>query len=499
MLDINSQIIFLLTGWMPSINKENQEKPLTSNEWTVVGRKLHSKGLMPKDLQSKNQNYYINELQLDKDFSERIIKLLNRSGQFLFELEKYNTQGYELLTRADSLYPKILKKNMKGSSPSYFWYVGNNSILKNSFISLQFKHDSKNDYSFIEKDLFPEIKKNNFSIVLSFNDDLSLQIAEKAINNEIQVLGFPPVGLLKLTKQVKIRSLLKTKKLLLFSQSYPSIIKYYQYNGGLQKKSELSISEWNIVVGSLSDMHYKEFNNIPNSKIVIHSNVVNKKLDHYRSINSNKEIFQKEEPIEIIKKDKTLINDGTIYTIGHSNHSIEKFIELLELNNIEMIIDVRTVAKSSYTPHFNKIQLINSLKRKGIKYQDKGKTLGGRPDKQDLLIKFTKRKTSKKIIENGKEIIQDTSKYEMKIDENVIEQEDWYINSINQLIEYSKDKNIAIMCSEENPENCHRGYIISHTLIKQNVRVKHIRKSGNTDKGRRFHKPFQVRTESLEF
>ena len=55
------------------------------------------------------------------------------------------------------------------------------------------------------------------------------------------------------------------------------------------------------------------------------------------------------------------------------------------------------------------------------------------------------------------------------------------------------------MCSEENPENCHRGYIISHTLIKQNVRVKHIRKSGNTDKGRRFHKPFQVRTESLEF
>ena len=46
MLDINSQIIFLLTGWMPSINKENQEKPLTSNEWTVVGRKLHSKGLM---------------------------------------------------------------------------------------------------------------------------------------------------------------------------------------------------------------------------------------------------------------------------------------------------------------------------------------------------------------------------------------------------------------------------------------------------------------------
>ena len=72
MIDVNSQIIYLLTGWMPSIDKENHENPLSSNEWTVVARKLHSKDLMPKDLQSKNQDYFINELELDKDFSERI-------------------------------------------------------------------------------------------------------------------------------------------------------------------------------------------------------------------------------------------------------------------------------------------------------------------------------------------------------------------------------------------------------------------------------------------
>ena len=61
MIDVNSQIIYLLTGWMPSIDKENQEKPLSSNEWSVVARKLYSKDLMPKDLQSKDQDYFINE------------------------------------------------------------------------------------------------------------------------------------------------------------------------------------------------------------------------------------------------------------------------------------------------------------------------------------------------------------------------------------------------------------------------------------------------------
>ena len=51
-----------------------------------------------------------------------------------------------------------------------------------------------------------------------------------------------------------------------------------------------------------------------------------------------------------------------------------------------MIIDVRTVAKSGYTPHFNKMTLINLLKKNNIEYKYMGKTLGGRPEKEDLLI-----------------------------------------------------------------------------------------------------------------
>jgi uncharacterized protein (DUF488 family) len=46
-----------------------------------------------------------------------------------------------------------------------------------------------------------------------------------------------------------------------------------------------------------------------------------------------------------------------IWTIGHSNRSIEAFIELLKKHEIEQIFDVRTLPGSKKYPHFNKEEL----------------------------------------------------------------------------------------------------------------------------------------------
>ena len=46
-----------------------------------------------------------------------------------------------------------------------------------------------------------------------------------------------------------------------------------------------------------------------------------------------------------------------LYSIGHSNHSIEKFISLLDENGIEQLVDVRTSPYSRYNPQFNKENL----------------------------------------------------------------------------------------------------------------------------------------------
>ena len=75
-----------------------------------------------------------------------------------------------------------------------------------------------------------------------------------------------------------------------------------------------------------------------------------------------------------------------------------------------------------------------------------------------------------------------------KILEDKIEKKSWYQDGIKEIIKLSDKTRLALMCSEENPLHCHRGYVISHALLKKGMKIEHIRGSGDNDKGRRFVK-----------
>jgi uncharacterized protein (DUF488 family) len=59
----------------------------------------------------------------------------------------------------------------------------------------------------------------------------------------------------------------------------------------------------------------------------------------------------------------------TIFTIGHSNHPIERFLELLRQHTIEELVDIRRFPGSRKHPHFNRERLQDSLKGVGIDYR----------------------------------------------------------------------------------------------------------------------------------
>ena len=74
------------------------------------------------------------------------------------------------------------------------------------------------------------------------------------------------------------------------------------------------------------------------------------------------------------------MNDRIIYTIGHSDNSIEGFISLLKQHGITAVADVRSAPYSRFHPHFNKDSLSSSLEKENIAYVFLGKELGARPD-----------------------------------------------------------------------------------------------------------------------
>lgn len=66
-----------------------------------------------------------------------------------------------------------------------------------------------------------------------------------------------------------------------------------------------------------------------------------------------------------------------IFTIGHSNLSMEVFLRMLEASSIRLVADIRSNPASSRFPHFERHFLANELESRGIAYRW-FRDLGGR-------------------------------------------------------------------------------------------------------------------------
>ncbi|GMO25367.1 MAG: DUF488 domain-containing protein [Termitinemataceae bacterium] len=142
---------------------------------------------------------------------------------------------------------------------------------------------------------------------------------------------------------------------------------------------------------------------------------------------------------------------GKIYTIGSSIHTTEEFISLLCKYKITAVADVRSVPYSQHTPQFNKDVLINILKGRFIYYLDFSKEFGARRKEKDAysnnMVDF------KKVIK-----LPDFIKGIERIEAGIL-----------------KGYNIALLCTEKNPLDCHRFSLVSKALIDRlDVKVDHI-------------------------
>src|SRR3989442_15514040 len=68
-----------------------------------------------------------------------------------------------------------------------------------------------------------------------------------------------------------------------------------------------------------------------------------------------------------------------LYTVGHSNHTYEQFLQLLRSHGVTFILDVRSVPYSGRAPQFSQRPLRVALRSDGIRYRHAGNVLGGRP------------------------------------------------------------------------------------------------------------------------
>jgi len=142
-----------------------------------------------------------------------------------------------------------------------------------------------------------------------------------------------------------------------------------------------------------------------------------------------------------------------VYTIGYGRLIPSDLIRLLVVNRINVVVDVRSIPYSKYSPQFNKRSLEQNLTDCGFEYRFGGKYLGAYPDG---------RKPPPGMIPDWKAL---SVRKEFK-------------HGIRRIEELAQQHRVGLLCAEEKPYRCHRHHLIAVTLIKMGIRVIHLRHDG---------------------
>jgi uncharacterized protein (DUF488 family) len=143
-----------------------------------------------------------------------------------------------------------------------------------------------------------------------------------------------------------------------------------------------------------------------------------------------------------------------IFTVGHSNHTIEKFLALLLQHEITAIADVRSVPYSRRNPQFNSKALAAVLNAHGIAYVSLGNELGARSEDPACYDK------------------------DGRVQYRLLAETPLFNQGIERVLTGANRHRIALMCAEKEPLDCHRTLLVSRALERKGAAITHILADG---------------------
>jgi uncharacterized protein (DUF488 family) len=143
-----------------------------------------------------------------------------------------------------------------------------------------------------------------------------------------------------------------------------------------------------------------------------------------------------------------------LFTIGHSNHPIDRFMTLLAGVGVTALVDVRSQPSSRFCPWFSAGRLRPQLEQEGIAYLPMGEALGGRPRDPTLL-------------RDG------VADYE------AMAQRPEFRAGIDNVMAASRQARVCLMCAEREPLDCHRCLLVAPALAAHGLNVGHVLADGS--------------------
>lgn len=140
-----------------------------------------------------------------------------------------------------------------------------------------------------------------------------------------------------------------------------------------------------------------------------------------------------------------------LFTVGHSTYDIDYFISLLKTYDINCVVDVRSTPYSKYSIQYNKDSIKMSLKSHNITYIHMGMEFGARRSSKDLYTR------------------------EGYVDFERVKHDKAFKAGIERIkVGLKKGYNIAFMCTEKRPDECHRCILVGRNFKDLGYKVINI-------------------------
>jgi len=157
-----------------------------------------------------------------------------------------------------------------------------------------------------------------------------------------------------------------------------------------------------------------------------------------------------------------------VFTIGYATHTLAEFVSLLKRHGVNAVADVRSQPYGRVL-EFGREALALAMKTRGIEYVFLGRELGARRDEMECYV-------------NGQAVYK-------RVAELPVFQE-----GLACLARNAAKYNIAVMCAEKDPIDCHRTVLICRHLRKLGFSIQHILADGSLEEHESTEKRLVERT-----
>lgn len=146
----------------------------------------------------------------------------------------------------------------------------------------------------------------------------------------------------------------------------------------------------------------------------------------------------------------------TLFTVGHSAHTLPHLVSLLRKHGVNRIADVRFQPYSRRNPHFNRESFKAALSVHSIEYLFLGNELGGRA-------------SDSACVSAG------------RVDYRRLAMTDLFREGLRRINREASQNALALMCAEKDPLTCHRTILVCRHLQDSGLSIQHILEDGRLE------------------